>query len=135
VLAQRCMATGLRGRVSRAQDAITIKAARLTAAQPAAPASGFLIRDLAGVYGKQQTLAKALQRMRCIGCQGRTGAAWLEPGPGGNGSGGPSAWHSWGRMRWGDGDVSAAVSALVRAIKARHRPRLEAPYSRRIPPG
>jgi len=34
-----------------------------------------LIRDLAGVYGRQQTLAEALQRMRCAGCQGRTGAA------------------------------------------------------------
>jgi hypothetical protein len=41
-----------------------------------------LIRDLAGVYGRQQTLAEALQRMRCTGCQGRTGAAWLVAGPG-----------------------------------------------------
>jgi hypothetical protein len=41
-----------------------------------------LVRDLAGVYGRQQTLAEALQRMRCTSCQGRAGAAWLVAGPG-----------------------------------------------------
>ena len=41
-----------------------------------------LVRYLAGVYGRQQTLAEALQRMRCTSCQGRAGAAWLVAGPG-----------------------------------------------------
>jgi hypothetical protein len=41
-----------------------------------------LVRDLAGVYGRRQTLAEALQRMRCTSCQGRAGAAWLVAGPG-----------------------------------------------------
>lgn len=37
-----------------------------------------LVRDLAGVYGRQQTLAEALQRFRCQGCGQRpVGAAWL----------------------------------------------------------
>lgn len=41
-----------------------------------------LLRGLAGVYGRDQTVAEALRRMRCIG-RGRTaGAAWLVAGPG-----------------------------------------------------
>jgi hypothetical protein len=43
-----------------------------------------LVRDLAAVYGRGQTLAEALQRMRCTGCQGRVGVAWLVAGPGAN---------------------------------------------------
>ena len=41
-----------------------------------------LIRDLAGVYGRQQTTAQTLNRMRCQGCRQAPAAAWLAAGPG-----------------------------------------------------
>lgn len=41
-----------------------------------------MLRDVAGVYGADQTLGDALRRMRCRVCRGRVVNAWLAPGDG-----------------------------------------------------
>ena len=40
----------------------------------------FAVSDLENFY-RGQTLGRVLQRMRCSGCGGRVGAAWLVTGP------------------------------------------------------
>lgn len=40
------------------------------------------IRDIAGVYGADQTLMRALLRMRCRACRGGVSDAWIVPGVG-----------------------------------------------------
>lgn len=41
-----------------------------------------MLRDVAGVYGADQTLGDALRRMRCRMCRGGVVDAWLAPGVG-----------------------------------------------------
>lgn len=40
------------------------------------------VREIAGVYGADQTLGDALRRMRCRTCRGGVVDAWLAPGVG-----------------------------------------------------
>ena len=78
----------------------------------------FAVSDLDSFY-RGQTLGRVLQRMRCSGCGGRVGAAWLVTGPGARrpGQGAPGA-----PARAGGEGVVAGAFRPIRSIPVRSGP-------------
>ena len=94
----------------------------------ATPSADSTVLDVPSMFCRQrrrqrlhpgQTLGRVLQRMRCSGCGGRVGAAWLVTGPGARrpGQGAPGA-----PARAGGEGVVAGAFRPIRSIPVRSGP-------------